>query len=90
MNFEQPETPQDLKEKYRAKANKDGFLSTAEFATQELRRQNKSIAGFLDEESEYFLGEGLRLTCDAGNYEASIHIDDLEEFIVRVRDHYGE
>jgi hypothetical protein len=90
MSIEAPEIRVGLREKYINKVDGEGFVDVAALAVQELKRQNKSIAGFLDLDSEYFLGDGLRYKSDPGNYEASIHIDDLEEFVKRVKEHYGE
>ncbi len=70
-------------------------MSISEFATQELKRQSKSIAGLIDGEEgtepDLFLGKGLRYKGSAGNYsDMKIHIDDLEEFIKRVKEYFGE
>lgn len=82
-----------IKEKYISKADPEGYLPIGIFATQELSRQSKSIAGLLDGEDgtspEYNLGEGLRYKGTSGNYsDMKIHIDDLETFIDRVKTHY--
>lgn len=84
-----------LKNKYKAKADSDGYLYVGEFATQELRRQAKSIAAFLDGDEgtnvDVNLGEDLRFTGKSGNYhDMKIHIDDLDEFVGRVKNYYGE
>ena len=91
-NFNQAPAP-SLKGKYISKADKDGFLYVGDFATQELQRQGKSIASLLDgdegTEPEYNLGNGLRYSGSSGNYsDMKIHIDDLETFIERVKEHY--
>lgn len=82
-----------IKEKYANKVDENGFVRVPDFATQELRRQSQSIASLLDGEGglspEYNLGEGIRYTGDSGNYDRmKVHIDDLEEFITRVKNHY--
>jgi archaellum component FlaC len=83
-----------LKNKYASQADEDGYIFTATFATQELRRQNKSIASFLDNDEgtgDYDLGKDIRFKGSSGNYsEMKIHIDDLDEFVKRVKEHYGE
>ncbi len=91
MNFEQ--SPQTLKEKYLSKADADGYLGIGYFSRQELQRQSKSVAAFLDGDEgtnlDIHLGADLRFRGSSGNYsDMKIHIDDLEEFIKRVRDFY--
>jgi hypothetical protein len=99
INFKNMETPKNfqerssLRDKYLPKADKDGFVCVSAFATIELQRQTKNIAAFLDgdegTEPDYFFGEGLRYKGNSGNYsDMKIHIDDLEEFIKRVKKHY--
>jgi hypothetical protein len=93
-NFEKNESL-SFKDKYRAKADENGFISVGDFATTELRRQAKSIASFLDGDEgtnpEADLGGGLNFKGKSGNYsDMKIHIDDLDEFIKRVRNFYGE
>lgn len=88
-----PQIP--LKEKYKNKIDENGFVRVSDFANQELRRQAKSIASLLDGEEglspEYNLGEGVRYVGASGNYDTmKVHIDDLEEFIKRVKNHYKE
>jgi hypothetical protein len=83
----------NLKEKYLSKVDSEGYLSVASFAVAELGRQSKSVASLLDGEEgtspEYNLGEGLRYKGASGNYsDMKIHIDDLENFIERVKNHY--
>lgn len=93
------ETPKNIleynfsKNKYLPQTDNDGYVSVGAFATGELRRQTKSIAGLLDgeegSEPDYFLGKGLRYKGNSGNYsDMKIHIDDLEEFINRVKKHH--
>ena len=95
-NFERGnEGVKPLKDKYIPKADNDGYLYVGEFATQELRRQAKSIAAFLDGDEgtnvDVNLGEDIRFTGNSGNYsDMKIHIDDLDEFVRRVRNYYGE
>ncbi len=83
----------NIKEKYLDKIDSDGFLRIGEFANQELKRQSKSVAGLVDGEEgtnpEIFFGRGLRYKGSAGNYpDMKIHIDDLEEFIKRVKEYF--
>jgi hypothetical protein len=89
MGFENIES---LKEKYASKVDSDGYLKITDFATQELQRQSKNIASFLDGDEgggDYNFGESLRYKGTSGNYsDMKIHIDDLETFINRVRNHY--
>lgn len=90
-SFEQP----TLRDKYLEKVDKDGYIYVRDFATTELRRQSKSVAGLLDGEEgtvpEYNLGEGLKFKGTSGNYsDMQIHIDDVDVFVGRVRNHHGE
>ncbi|MFA6585695.1 MAG: hypothetical protein WCS86_00860 [Candidatus Paceibacterota bacterium] len=85
----------NLKEEYISNADSEGYIYVRDFAIPELDRQTKNIASLLDGEEgtmpEYNLGIGLRHKGSAGNYsEMKIHIDDLQEFIWRVKAHYGE
>ena len=73
-------------------AYKGGAINPA--STQELKRQSKSVASFLDGEEgtepDINLGNGIRFKGSSGNYsDMKVHVDDLEEFIKRVRDYYG-
>ena len=82
-----------IKDKYKILADENGFISISAFSNKELQRQAKNIASLLDGEEgmspEYNLGEGLRYSGKSGNYsDMKIHIDDLEEFIARVKKHY--
>ncbi len=93
--MEQPKinNEKSIKEKYINKADENGFVRVGDFATQELKRQSQSVASLLDGEEglspEYNLGEGIRYLGASGNYsDMKVHIDDLEEFIKRVRNHY--
>lgn len=84
-----------LNEKYRAKADAEGYIGVGDFATTELHRQGKSVAGLLDGDEgqapEYNLGEGLRLKGNSGNYsDMKLHIDDLEIFVQRVKGYFGQ
>ncbi|MFA5155059.1 MAG: hypothetical protein WC453_01350 [Patescibacteria group bacterium] len=92
-NPEHFKAPLGFKEKYQMKADKDGYVPVSAFATQELGRQAKNIASLLDGEEgtspENNLGQGLRYQGASGNYDTmKIHIDDIKEFIERVRNHY--
>lgn len=92
---EQPPTTPSLREQYLRKADADGFVSLTDFSTQELGRQTKSIAALLDGEEGhqpgYNLGEGLRYQGKSGDYwDMRVHLDDLDEFVRRVRVHYRE
>ena len=93
MNPENP-TNSSIREKYVSQIDSEGYLSIGSFSTQELKRQSKNIASLLDGDEgaspEYNLGRGLRYTGSSGNYsDMRIHIDDLEDFIQRVREHYS-
>lgn len=91
--YEQINSGESLKHKYASQADNEGFVSTAAFATQELGRQNKSVAAFLDGDGGdgINLGEGIVFKGSSGNYsDMKIHIDDLDEFVKRVKEHYGE
>ncbi len=92
MNLEKP---QSMKEKYLSKIDKDGFVLVSDFCWAELHRQCKSIASFLDGDGgtnpDCNLGKNLNYEGDSGNYSAmKIHIDNLEEFIQRVKSYYNE
>lgn len=95
MSLETPnQNPLSVREKYLSKVDKNGFIYVGDFATQELKRQSKSVASFLDGEEgaepDINLGNGIRFTGSSGNYsDMKIHVDDLEEFIKRVRNYYG-
>lgn len=85
---------ESLKNRYAPQADGEGYIPTASFATQELKRQNKSVASLLDGDEgagDYNLGEGIRFRGSSGNYpDMKIHIDDLDEFVRRVKEHFGE
>lgn len=89
-NFES--SPKLLAEKYRSKADSEGFIFIGDFATQELKRQAKSVAGLADGDGGDCenLGEGLKIKGDSGNYSnMKIHIDDLDIFVSKVKEHFG-
>lgn len=92
--FEQNPENKPLAEKYRPQADEEGYILTSAFSFPELHKQNKSVAGLLDGEegtADYNLGEGLRYQGKSGNYDTmKIHIDDLDTFVQRVRDYFGE
>lgn len=84
-----------LRERYASKVDEKGFVYVREFAIQELRRQLKNIASFLDGDEgtnpDINLGTGLKFTGSSGNYsDMKIHIDDVDEFVRRVKYYYGE
>ena len=96
MSLESPNQNQlSVREKYLSKVDKDGFVYVGDFAIQELKRQSKSVASFLDGEEgtepDINLGNGIRFKGSSGNYsDMKVHVDDLEEFIKRVRNYYGD
>lgn len=76
-------------------ADENGYVSVSEFSWNELKRQTKSIASFLDGDEglspEYDLGQGIEFVGSSGHYDQmKVHINDLEEFINRVKKHYGQ
>ena len=86
---------QPLKNKYQVKADADGYVLINEFAGPETRHQAKSIAALADGEEgtieELNFEKGLRVKGNSGNYDTvKIHIDDLDEFVKRVKNHFGE
>ena len=96
MSLESPnQNPLSVREKYLSKVDKEGFVYVGDFSTQELKRQSKSVASFLDGEEgmepNINLGLGIRFKGSSGNYsDMKVHVDDLEEFIKRVRKYYGD
>lgn len=91
MYIENPE--QSIIEKYFSKADSEGYISLSDARQEFGGRQIKNIASLLDGEEgtepEYNLGEGLNFKGKSGNYsDMKIHIDSLEEFIERVKNHY--
>jgi hypothetical protein len=94
-NNGQIETENDFKNKYLEQADNEGYVAIGAFAVSELKRQAKNVASLLDgeegTEQDYFLGENLRYKGNSGNYsDMKIHIDDLDEFIKRVKKHYEQ
>lgn len=95
MSLEMPnQNLLSVREKYLSKVDKEGFVYVGDFSTQELKRQSKSVASFLDGEEgtepDINLGNGIRFKGSSGNYsDMKVHVDDLEEFIKRVRNYYG-
>ena len=86
---------QSLKAKYQSMADSDGYVLTFAFADQETGHQNKSIASLVDGEEgtieELNFGKGLRVKGNSGNYDTvKIHIDDLGEFVKRVKNHFKD
>lgn len=82
-----------LREKYLSQADSEGYIKISAFATTELNKQTKSVAGLIDGEEgtdpDCFLGKELRYKGSSGNYsDMKFHIDDLEEFIKRVREYF--
>ncbi len=96
MSLESPnQNPLSIREKYLSKVDKGGFVYVGDFSTQELKRQSKSVASLLDGEEgtepDINLGNGIRFKGSSGNYsDMKVHVDDLEEFIKRVRNYYGD
>ena len=84
----------NLKEKYLSKVDSDGYLRLGDIDRGDFEgRQVKNISSLLDGEEgtspEYNLGEGIRYQGKSGNYsDMKIHIDDLNEFIDKVKLHY--
>lgn len=89
-----PSVDQPLKNKYQDKVDPEGFIFIRDFAGPETGHQTKSVAGFADGDmgtEEWNLGKDLRVKGDSGNYsDVKIHIDDLDKFVKRVKDYYGE
>jgi hypothetical protein len=82
-----------VKDRYRNKTDAEGYIRIGDFATPELHRQSKNVASLLDGDEgqvpENNLGKDLKYTGSSGNYsDMKIHIDDLETFIDRVKEHY--
>lgn len=95
MSLEIPnQNPMSLKEKYLSKVDKNGYIHISDFSTQELSRQSKSVAAFLDGDMgtnpDINFGKDIRFTGDSGNYDMRVHIDDLEKFVTKVKDYYGD
>ncbi len=93
--MESPENKINLAEKYISHTDADGYILVSLFAVPELRRQSKSVAGLLDGEEgtspEYNLGTDLHYKGNSGNYsDMKIHIDDLDIFVQRVQQHFGQ
>lgn len=89
------QNPLSIRERYLSKTDKEGFVYVGDFSAQELGRQSKSIAAFLDGDEgsspEINLGKDIRFKGGSGNYsDMKVHIDDLETFITRVRGFYGD
>jgi hypothetical protein len=92
MSPERIEIESTLRQKYASKLDAEGFLPVTDFADGELHGQSKVVArlldGFAGTKSEDNLGMGLRVIGNSGNYDTmKIHIDDLAEFLKRVREH---
>ncbi len=90
-NIENPN--QSIREKYLSKADNEGYISLSDARAEFDGRQIKNIASLLDGEEgtepDYNLGGGLNFKGKSGNYsDMKIHIDSLEEFIERVKNHY--
>lgn len=84
-----------IREKYQSVADEEGYVSISEFCWAELSKQSKTIASFLDGDEglspEYDFGQGIDFLGSSGNYDRmKVHINDLETFIKRVKEHYGE
>ena len=81
-----------MKEKYLLKADARGFIRLGDISRGDFDgRQAKNIASLLDGSEGIDLGKGLQFEGESGNYpDMKIHIDDLEEFVIRVKSHYGQ
>jgi|ERR1035437_3397957 hypothetical protein len=84
-----------LKDKYRGKADAGGYVFIADFAVPEIQHQVKSVAALADGDEgtieELNFGKGLRVKGNSGNYDTvKIHVDDLDEFVKRVKNHFGD
>lgn len=82
-----------LSDKYKSFADENGFIELNRARVEFDGRQIKNIASLIDGEEgtspEYNLGKGLRYEGKSGNYASmKIHIDDLQTFINRVKEHY--
>jgi hypothetical protein len=84
----------NVREKYLSIIDSEGYLRLGDINRSDFEgRQVKNISSLLDGEEgispEYNLGEGIRYKGNSGNYsDMKIHIDDLSEFIERVKIHY--
>ncbi len=91
MKNEQFPRPQNIREKYISKADEHGYVYLRTCREEFDGRQIKSIASLLDGSEGINLGINLKFQGDSGNYpDIKINIDDLETFIDRVRNHYGQ
>jgi hypothetical protein len=85
---------QPLKNKYQGKADTEGYVFINDFAIAETSHQSKSIAGLADGDEgteEWNLGKDLRVRGNSSNYpDTKIHIDDLDEFVRRIKNHFEE
>ncbi|HEY5588383.1 MAG TPA: hypothetical protein VIK86_05440 [Candidatus Paceibacterota bacterium] len=84
------EKPLDFKEKYFSKIDPNGYLRLGDISREEFGgRQSKNISSLLDGSEGINLGENLKYEGNSGNYsDMKIHIDDLNEFIKRVKEYY--
>lgn len=98
------ESKKTYKELFISKADQQGMLPVGEFATKVLKLEvePQDIATLLDgkkrkidvnniEAPEINLGQGLRFNGTSEDYLGmNIHIDDLDEFVRRVKIYFGE
>jgi hypothetical protein len=87
-----PSSERPLKDKYQSKADAEGYVFINDFAIVETSHQSKSVAGLADGDEgteELNLGKDLRVKGSSGNYpDMKIHIDNLDEFVKRVKNHF--
>lgn len=92
MKIEERINPQSLKEKYLSKKDENGFVRLGDISRQDFDgRQVQYIARLLDGSEGNNLSEGLKFEGNSGNYpDMKIHIDNLSEFIDRVKKYYSQ
>ena len=96
MSLEFSQKPKNLQEILREKADNEGFIFLGDIPRNIFGgRQIKSIAAFLDGEEglspDINLGKDINFKGKSGNYSGmKVHIDNVEEFIERVKKYYGD
>ena len=79
--------------------DEEGFVKLGDIARGELKRQTQYISRFIDNTDPEYpnLGESLKFKNvfreekGTGNYyDYKIHKDNIEEFVRRVKEYYGE